>query len=236
MKISVVIPALNEASLLPLTLQSVRALTRQPDELIVVDNGSTDETASIARSYGATIISVSTRGIGLVRQKGLEKATGDIVAYTDADTLVPADWLTNIEKALTTTDVVGVFGTYKIHEGHWFFKLHMNHLQDPLARVLYLLRFPMVPGANFAVLRRQALAAGGFPTHFMMLEENEMARRLMSKGKVIYRRDIVVITSGRRGKEGLGIVARYMRALFLYIFLKRGDLVSFKDIRDNETI
>jgi GT2 family glycosyltransferase len=65
----------------------------------------------------------------------------------------------------------------------------------------------------------------------MMLEENEMARRLMNKGKVVYQRDIVVVTSGRRGDEGLGIVARYMRALFFYIVLKRGDLVGFTDIR-----
>jgi len=231
MKISVVIPALNEASLLPHTLDSIQMLTRKPDEIIVVDNGSTDNTAAIARSYGANVIRVAIRGIGLVRQKGLEKASGDIIAYTDADTLVPRDWLTKIEKTLRKPGVVGVFGTYKIHQGHWFFKLHMNHLQDPLARLLYLLRFPMVAGANFAFLRQPAIAAGGFPTHFTMLEENEMARRLMKKGNVVYMPDLVVITSGRRGQEGLGIVARYMTALFFYIFLKRGDLVNFKDIR-----
>lgn len=233
MKISVVIPALNEALLLPQTLRSIRALTRKPNELIVVDNGSTDDTAAIARRYGAKVIYIPTRGIGLVRQKGLEASTSDIIAFTDADTVVPADWLTKIEKSLRQPGVVGVFGTYKIRHGHWFFKLHINHFQDPLARVLYFLRFPMAAGANFAFLRKAAIAAGGFPVHFTMLEENEMARRLMNWGKVIYRPDIVVVTSGRRGREGLGVVVRYLRALFFYILFRRGDLVSFKDIRDN---
>jgi len=232
MKISVVIPARNEQALLPQTLQSIQSLTRKPDELIVVDNGSADNTAKIAQTYGAKVVYISTRGIGLARQKGLEKASGDIIAYTDADTVVPTEWLTKIEKAFAAPGVVGVFGTYKIHEGHWFFKLHMNHLQDPLARFLYHLQFPMVPGANFAILRQPAIVAGGFPTHFMMLEENEMARRLMNQGKVVYRPDIVVVTSGRRGKEGLGIVSRYLVALFYYVFLKRGDLVGFEDIRN----
>ncbi len=231
MKISIVIPALNEATLLPYTLDSIGMLTRKPDEIIVVDNGSTDDTAAIAKSYGAKVIHVATRGIGLTRQEGLKKSSGDIVAYTDADTTVPVDWLTKIEKALRKPGVVGVFGTYKIHRGHWFFKLHMNHLQDPLARLLYFLHFPMVAGANFAFLRKPAIAAGGFPINFMMLEENEMARRLMKKGRVVYMPSLVVVTSGRRGDEGLGLIARYMRALFFYIFLKRGDLVSFKDIR-----
>src|SRR5512143_1531574 len=97
MTISVVIPAYNEEKYLPRTLESLKKLDRKPDEIVVVDGGSTDKTASIAREHGATVITVAHRGIGFARDKGLMKATGDIVAYTDADTVVPHDWLTKIE-------------------------------------------------------------------------------------------------------------------------------------------
>ena len=231
MNISIVIPAFNESALLPATLRSIKKLRRKPDEIIVVDNGSTDNTAAIARRFGVKIVRVPTKGIGLVRQKGLEAATGDIVAFTDADTTVPPDWLSKIEHAFTKSDIVGVFGTYKIHHGDMIFKFHMNHLQDPLAKALYRLGFPMVAGANFAVMRKAAIDAGGFPVQFRMMEENEMARRLMKIGRVHYEPDIVVVTSGRRGNEGFGMIPRYIGAFLCYLVLKRGDLFSFTDIR-----
>ena len=96
MTITIIIPALNEEKYIPQTLASIRNLDRQPDEIIVVDANSTDKTAQLAKAAGARIITVDRRSIGYSRQKGLEAATGDIVVYTDADTILPTDWLSTI--------------------------------------------------------------------------------------------------------------------------------------------
>ena len=87
-------------NILPKTLASFKKLDRQPDEIVVVDGGSTDKTAKVARKKGAKVITVEHRGIGYARDKGLLKATCDIVAFTDADTIVPHDWLVKIEETL----------------------------------------------------------------------------------------------------------------------------------------
>src|SRR5437879_410088 len=101
MKISVVIPAYNEEEYLPKTLASLQAMDRKPDEVIIVDASSTDHTGQVIKKFGAKHILVQHRGIGFARQKGLEAATGDIVACTDADTTVPHNWLTRITETLS---------------------------------------------------------------------------------------------------------------------------------------
>src|SRR5574341_1532560 len=96
MTISLVIPAYNEEKYLPAILASIAKLKRQPDELIVVNASSTDKTAEIAKSFGARVITAEKKTIGYSRQLGLRAAKGDIVAFTDADALLPPDWLTRM--------------------------------------------------------------------------------------------------------------------------------------------
>ncbi len=94
--VSVVMPAFNAALYLRTAIDSVLAQTHQPLELIVVDDGSTDATASVMASYGARIIAVDAvenGGIGAARNRGLAEATGAFVAFMDADDIWPADKL-----------------------------------------------------------------------------------------------------------------------------------------------
>src|ERR1019366_2792714 len=91
--LSFVIPAHNEERFLAKTLASVRAAATsvgEPFELIVVDDASTDRTASIARSFDAAVIPVRLRHIAAVRNAGAREARGDVLIFVDADTFVPA--------------------------------------------------------------------------------------------------------------------------------------------------
>lgn len=83
MKVSVIIPTLNEEDAIGKVLAEVRAIN-VVDEVIVVDS-STDATAKIAESLGAKVISESRKGYGRALQSGVEKASGDIVVYIDGD-------------------------------------------------------------------------------------------------------------------------------------------------------
>src|SRR5215831_11239207 len=95
-KISVVIPCFNEEQGL------ARVLTNMPefvDEVIVVDNNSTDQTASVARAMGAIVIPELDRGYGRAYKKGFAHATGDIIITLDGDCSYPVDALSYVVEA-----------------------------------------------------------------------------------------------------------------------------------------
>ena len=103
MLISVVIPAFNEESCLPATLSSLRAaisVCRCGAELIVVDNESADRTMGIARSVGATVVHEAVHNISRVRNAGASVARGDVLAFVDADTIVPPYFLERVAEAM----------------------------------------------------------------------------------------------------------------------------------------
>ncbi len=92
MKISIIIPAYNEENYLPATLEKIGASLKDAAfeaETIVVDNESTDKTKQVAESFGAKLFTEFEHNIGKVRNTGAKNATGDVLVFVDADTLVP---------------------------------------------------------------------------------------------------------------------------------------------------
>jgi glycosyltransferase involved in cell wall biosynthesis len=102
MRISVVIPSLNDAEMLAECLRALAAQSRVPDEIVVVDNGSTDNTAEVARAGGARVVTETLRGTMPATSAGLDTATGDVIGRLDADSVPPTDWVERIEQAFTT--------------------------------------------------------------------------------------------------------------------------------------
>ena len=111
--ISVIIPCYNEAVLLPRLLKSIdtarRAFSDGPEgvEVIVSDNASTDDTASIAVAHGCRVVRSTIRRIGAVRNAGAAAARGAIVAFIDADSQVHPDTFNVIAAFMRRPDVVG---------------------------------------------------------------------------------------------------------------------------------
>jgi glycosyltransferase involved in cell wall biosynthesis len=99
--ISVVIPALNDAPMLARCLVALAGQERAADEIIVVDNGSIDDTAAVARAAGARVVEEPKRGIPAATAAGFDAANGNIIARLDADSIPPVDWLTKVEKRFT---------------------------------------------------------------------------------------------------------------------------------------
>src|SRR5687768_16286416 len=87
MQVSVVIPTFNRKNLVVRTIESVLAQTRAPLEVIVVDDGSTDSTSDALRKDGDRIVYVfqSNAGVSAARNRGMQKATGDAIAFVDSD-------------------------------------------------------------------------------------------------------------------------------------------------------
>src|SRR5262249_32209677 len=97
MTVTVIVCAYNEARLLSACLHSLRAQTRQPDEIIVVNNASTDDTATVAREVsGVLVVDEPVKGLVVARETARRNAHGDVLAYIDADCRAPIDWLARI--------------------------------------------------------------------------------------------------------------------------------------------
>lgn len=94
LRISVIIPVYNRAAMLREALRSVEGQSRPPDEIIVVDDGSTDESGEAALEFeGVSLIQQPNRGISAARNAGIAKALGDLVAFLDSDDLWHEDKL-----------------------------------------------------------------------------------------------------------------------------------------------
>jgi glycosyltransferase involved in cell wall biosynthesis len=101
--LSFIIPAYNEEFELPRSIAAIRNAADgvgKPYEIIVVDDGSTDATASIAQTEGARLIQIQRRQIAAARNAGSNAARGDILFFVDADTQIQADHITGAMSAL----------------------------------------------------------------------------------------------------------------------------------------
>jgi len=104
LRISVVIPHLNQPEILARCLAALRDNTRQPDEIIVVDNGS-DVLPEVPADV--TLLQEKTPGPGPARNLGVAHSTGDVLAFIDADCLARFDWLEEAARAIARADILG---------------------------------------------------------------------------------------------------------------------------------
>ncbi len=126
LSISVIIITLNRAEWLKDALTSLIKQSRQPDEVIVVDNGSKDHTKEVVLGFSDRLhlkyIYEAVRGIPHARNAGARNATGDIIAFTDDDSVADENWLKYIEIPFIKDPNVGAVGgekTYfKVGEGY----------------------------------------------------------------------------------------------------------------------
>jgi glycosyltransferase involved in cell wall biosynthesis len=116
--ISAIVCAYNEARHLPACLFSLLAQTRPPDEILVVNNASTDETAAVARAVpGIRVVNEPTKGLVVARETARRQATGDVLAFMDADCRAPIFWIERVERRFHRSDtLVGVTGPYRFYD------------------------------------------------------------------------------------------------------------------------
>jgi glycosyltransferase involved in cell wall biosynthesis len=113
-RVSVIIPCYNAAPYVREALGSVLGQTHQCHEIIVIDDGSTDDSAAIVASFGAavTLIRQPNQGIAITRNEGLKRVQGDLVAFLDADDYWPADSIAaRLGRLGASSELDGVFGS-----------------------------------------------------------------------------------------------------------------------------
>ena len=193
-RLSLVMPVLNEASAITATLQALAPLAQRGAQIIVADGGSTDGTADRAQASGAQLVS-APRGRALQMNAGALRATGDMLLFLHADTLLPPDADRLIHRALATGPQV--WGRFDV-------RIDGRHR---LLRVIALLmnlrsRWTGIATGDQAIFMTRAAfdAVGGFPVQPLM-EDIEICRRLLRLSRPACLR-AHVSTSGRRWESG----------------------------------
>lgn len=115
--VSVVIPVRDDERALARCLDAIAAQTVAPLEVVVVDNGSGDGSAALARRRGARVVGEATVGIPAAAARGYDAARGDVIARCDADSVVPADWVARIRAAFAADpELDGLTGPGLFHD------------------------------------------------------------------------------------------------------------------------
>lgn len=195
LNISVIIPTLNEAEHLPRTLERL-ANTRDLD-IIVADGGSTDGTGEIAKSFQVTFMQCP-KGRALQMNCAARSASGAILIFLHADTLLPQNWRQDVCEALSEDTICAGAFSLKI-QGNGTGLRAVEALADFRSRA-----FSLPYGDQAIFVKREIFDdLGGF-AEIPVMEDFEFMRRLRTRGKIRILQ-AAVITSGRRW-EKLGVV------------------------------
>jgi O-antigen biosynthesis protein len=165
--VSVVVCTYNGAATLADCLDGLIALEYPNYEVIVVDDGSTDATSTIAAGYPVRLIRTENRGLSAARNTGLEAATGEIIAYTDDDARPDPHWLQYMVRRFREDDAAGVGGPNLVPPSDGAVAdCVSNSPGGPIHVLLSDREAEHIPGCNMAFRRSVLLEVGGFDPEF----------------------------------------------------------------------
>ena len=201
--ISVVIAAFNEEENLPKCLDALVSQNFPKDkyEIIVVDNNSVDKTAEIALSYGAEVVKEEKQGNTYAVKKGMDSVSGEIIAMVDADTIVEKNWLSDIAKTFEDENVAGLTGMGYIRSGNKLLDVFEQKFYEYFLKINFLIGKPHITGFNLAVRKSAYDKIGGLDARFTMSPDIDLGLRLKTQGKVVFDKNIKVVTSFRRWQQ-----------------------------------
>jgi glycosyltransferase involved in cell wall biosynthesis len=179
-KISVVIPAYNAARFLPRCLESVYAQTLKPAEVIVVDDGSTDNTAPLATELGAKLVSRPNGGLSAARNSGIQAASSEWIALLDADDMWSPEKLER-QAARIRPDTVLVYTGIRVFDDHGI-REERPAVDVVSARKMLRYRNSITP-SSVLVRREAVIQDGGFREDIRACEDWEMWMRLQRVGQ-----------------------------------------------------
>ena len=218
--ISLIIPAYNEEASIGLCLDmAIKNSKGKFKEIIVVDNASTDKTAEVAKQRpGVRVVQEDRKGTGHARQSGAEAASGEILAYIDADSHIPDDWVDKIERWFSNDPkLVFLSGAYRYHRHEitrypawfldfvWWFSLPAYWVVGFMGNT-----------GNCAIRAIALREVGGFDRSILFYgDDTDVSRRLHKVGKTVWSMRFYNYSSPRRFEQA-GLFTTYLTYLLNY--------------------
>jgi glycosyltransferase involved in cell wall biosynthesis len=217
--VSIVVPTLNEEKFIGQCLQSLQNQTvaRERYEIIVSDSSSTDATVQIAKKYADKIVVCKKHSAGFGRNEGARHANSELLGFVDADTIVEKNWVAalieGLDKGIACTGSISA-----LEKDSLLLRLFFRWwgLQS---RLSVMARYPIFPGFNFGVRKKEFDSVGGFSTRNITTEDIELGQKLKNSGKVAFSKKMHVRTSTRR-MQNISIPAHIWNGISFVLFKK----------------
>ena len=193
--ISIIVPAYNAVQTLPACLAALQRQTQPPDEIIVVDDGSQDQTAQVARANGAQVLEQPHQGPAAARNLGIRQARGDIALFTDADCEPEPTWVAEMMRPFTDPLVKGVKGSYRTHQQERVARLVQCEFEERYDRLEGLATIDFIDTYSAAFRLPVLREMGSFDPAFPRAdnEDVELSYRLARAGcRLMFNRQAVV--------------------------------------------
>jgi len=222
--LTIVIPVFNEQNHLETCLRAIAAQTVIPDEVIVVDNNSTDGSRRVAKQFSfVRLISEKKQGVLFAKNKGFSVARGAIIGRIDADSILPPRWVETVKLSLADNSYAALTGP-------------VNYYDMPLPEVNYHLdhwmrssiynwspKSPFLFGSNMAI-RKSAWdeVRGSLCSDTYMHEDLDLAIHLYERGyDILYSNRLLAGASGRRYNDSPSRFYRYI-SMYRQTYLRHG--------------
>ncbi|MDP4334552.1 glycosyltransferase family 2 protein [Curtobacterium sp. A7_M15] len=215
--VTVVVPVLDDADQLRRCLEAVARQTRLPDEVVVVDNGSSDDSAAVASQAGARVLHEPVRAIAAAASRGYDAATSTLIARLDSDSCPGPDWLERALRHFDDDRVVAVTGPGefrglgRLERAFW----HVAYMRAYFALMTAALWRPPLFGSNL-VIRRRAWEAVRSRVHRYDAEVHDdvdLSVQLDPAWPVVLDRSLVMSVSGDPVRDLPGLLVRTRKAL-----------------------
>jgi cellulose synthase/poly-beta-1,6-N-acetylglucosamine synthase-like glycosyltransferase len=182
---SVIVPAYHAVDVIGQCVEALlnQTIDRAMYEIIVVDDGSEDETPDIAAAAGAdVVIRAAHGGSAAARNVGIASAKGDILLFTDADCVPSPDWIARMVEPFKDPKVVGTKGTYRTRQGALIARLTQLEFEIRYQRMRHFRYIDFIDTYAAAYRKEILTTAHGFNTEYVAAEDVELSFRLARAG------------------------------------------------------
>lgn len=218
MKVSIIIPTLNEEEYLPRLLKSINSQTFKDYEIIVADSNSSDNTIKIAKKYGAKIIKGGMPAVG--RNNGAKIAQGKFIFFLDADIILPEFFLENAYNEMQRRNIN--LATCEFNPlSNFFIDKIMHDFANFYVKIHQYSRDPHAFGSCLLVSRKLFNEVEGFDESLILAEDHNFVKRASNFDKLRVLRTTEFYVSTRRIiKEGrLNLTWKYFKVEFYRKFV-----------------
>jgi lipopolysaccharide/colanic/teichoic acid biosynthesis glycosyltransferase/GT2 family glycosyltransferase len=193
-KVSVIIPAYNSEATIARCLAGLQNQSHEgPYEIIVVDDGSTDDTARKAQAAGVTVISIPRSRPAAARNTGIYRASGDLICFTDADCTPNPDWIRHIIAPFSDETTVACKGVYSTSQTELVARFVQLEYEDKYDLLRTQENIDFIDTYSAAYRREVLLGNGGFDEWFQYLEDQELSFRLAAQGYRMVFQELAVV-------------------------------------------
>lgn len=230
---SVVIPAFNAAETLSETLIALRgqSVSSSQYEVIVIDDGSTDETAALAQRFGVNCVSQPNRGPAAARNHGVRVATGEIILFTDADCVPDQDWVRQMTQPFCNERTVGVKGAYRTRQPQLAARFAQAEFEDRYDLLQKVTAIDMVDTYSAAFRREVFITIGLFDESFPVAnnEDTELSYRLCAAGYLLEFNPAALVYHRHPDSFGKYLTVKFKRGYWRMVVYREYPEKAFKD-------